>query len=126
MPDDAGARYLIEDGTSPADVTDAIGAYTPDEFPRVRRCKRCCKRRSIRRQHANPVASTRQLCCLLTADNWLTQLDYDTLLASAESSQAVIFSAILGSIASDSEVANVTNLTAPTAAPMLTCRVQTA
>ncbi len=114
VPDDAGARYLIEDGTSPADVTDAIGAYTPDEFPESTPLQAMLQTALDQAAAREPGGKYQAIVLFTDGGQLADQLDYDTLLASAESSQAVIFSAILGSIASDSEVANVTNLTAPT------------
>lgn len=114
VPDDDGARYLIEDGTVPADVTDAIGAYTPEEFPESTPLQSMLQTALDQVATREPGGRYQAIVLFTDGGQLADQLDYDALMALAENSNAVIFAAILGGVASDNEVANVSGLTTPT------------
>lgn len=114
VPEGDDVRLLAPDVTSPADVTTAIGAYTPDSLPEAAPIQAALAQAlTLARDDAGAYAY-QAIVLFSDATNLAQQLDYPALLALAQGSPVVVFAAILGQFASADEIANVTALTGPT------------
>ncbi len=109
-----GAAFLIEDATSPADLTGALAAYDPAEPPRVTPLNEMVAA-ALDHLAGGQDEGRYQAVVLLTDGARLgQQLDYPALTGAAQASGVPIWPVILGATADPEEIENVTRLAAPT------------
>lgn len=114
VPDEAGegAAFLVQDATRPDDVAAAASAYTPVP-PRVTPLQSML---ATAIDHLAASEAGRFQAVLLYTDGARLnrQLDYPALTEAAQSAGIPLYVAILGTQASEDEIANVTGLYSPT------------
>ncbi len=114
VPAGDGARFLVEEATTPADVVAAIGDYNPTDLPPAAPIQAMLTL-ALEQARQRAIEARYQAIVLYSDAAGLgEQLSYPDLLALADASRVVVFGAILGSFADPSELTNMNGLTLPT------------
>ncbi|GMQ78970.1 MAG: hypothetical protein BMS9Abin02_1519 [Anaerolineae bacterium] len=113
VPDGDQARFLVEDAMFPNEVINEINFYDPAEIGETPLNEMMSK--ALDKAEDTTAAGKFQAVLLFSdAGPMGQQLDYDTLVAKAQSLNVPIFGAILGAVADNNEISNMERLSQPT------------
>lgn len=114
VPGADGAEFLVRDAIDPDAVSDAIGAFVPEELPDTTPLDAVLREAFAHAAQQEDDGRYQAVVLFTDGGQLADQLDYDALIELAEDSNTRFFGVILGNIASDAEVANVLALAEPT------------